>query len=93
MSAWPAPHSPTAPTLTPANFFCRTRETFPQALCRRTNSALVPTLLRRGNMKKAIMAALTVLTMALVTNAYAHSGGTDSNGCHTNHKTGEYHCH
>ncbi|MEC6882189.1 YHYH domain-containing protein [Photobacterium piscicola] len=23
----------------------------------------------------------------------AHSGGTDSNGCHTNHKTGVYHCH
>lgn len=22
-----------------------------------------------------------------------HSGGTDSRGCHTNHKTGEYHCH
>lgn len=22
-----------------------------------------------------------------------HSGGTDSNGCHTNHSTGEYHCH
>ncbi|WP_419693570.1 YHYH domain-containing protein [Mesorhizobium muleiense] len=25
--------------------------------------------------------------------AYAHSGGTDSNGCHKNHKTGDYHCH
>lgn len=24
---------------------------------------------------------------------YAYSGGTDSNGCHTNSKTGEYHCH
>lgn len=22
-----------------------------------------------------------------------HSGGTDSSGCHTNHKTGDYHCH
>lgn len=22
-----------------------------------------------------------------------HSGGTDSKGCHTNHSTGEYHCH
>ncbi|MGY0522929.1 YHYH domain-containing protein, partial [Pseudomonas aeruginosa] len=20
-------------------------------------------------------------------------GGTDSKGCHTNHSTGEYHCH
>ncbi|MGQ9940854.1 YHYH domain-containing protein, partial [Pseudomonas aeruginosa] len=25
--------------------------------------------------------------------AVAHSGGTDSKGCHTNHSTGEYHCH
>jgi micrococcal nuclease len=23
----------------------------------------------------------------------AHPGGLDKNGCHTNHKTGEYHCH
>ncbi len=23
----------------------------------------------------------------------AHSGGTDSSGCHTNRKTGDYHCH
>lgn len=22
-----------------------------------------------------------------------HSGGTDAKGCHTNHKTGDYHCH
>lgn len=25
--------------------------------------------------------------------AFAHSGGTDSKGCHYNHKTGVYHCH
>lgn len=25
--------------------------------------------------------------------AWAHSGGLDKNGCHTNRKTGEYHCH
>lgn len=25
--------------------------------------------------------------------ALAHSGGTDASGCHTNHSTGEYHCH
>jgi len=24
---------------------------------------------------------------------FAHSGGLDSSGCHTNRKTGEYHCH
>ncbi|MDT6921376.1 YHYH domain-containing protein [Pseudomonas atacamensis] len=22
-----------------------------------------------------------------------HSGGTDSKGCHRNHKTNDYHCH
>ncbi|MGU3575668.1 YHYH domain-containing protein [Brucellaceae bacterium C25G] len=27
------------------------------------------------------------------TAALAHSGGTDANGCHTNSKTGVYHCH
>ncbi|MCH7381199.1 YHYH domain-containing protein [Acinetobacter sp. NIPH1876] len=27
------------------------------------------------------------------TNAFAHSGGTDSSGCHTNSKTGDRHCH
>lgn len=31
-----------------------------------------------------------VFTHAL---AYGHSGGTDSNGCHHNRKTGGYHCH
>lgn len=27
------------------------------------------------------------------TEALAHSGGTDSMGCHMDHKTGVYHCH
>lgn len=25
--------------------------------------------------------------------AYAHPGGLNAEGCHTNRKTGEYHCH
>lgn len=25
--------------------------------------------------------------------AFPHSGGLDANGCHTNRKTGDYHCH
>jgi hypothetical protein len=38
------------------------------------------------------LAALTVL--ALKSNsAEAHGGGLDAYGCHTNHKTGDYHCH
>lgn len=24
---------------------------------------------------------------------HAHSGRTDASGCHTNHSTGDYHCH
>ncbi|WP_352717766.1 YHYH domain-containing protein [Mesorhizobium sp. M0563] len=33
------------------------------------------------------------MILAFATSANAHSGGTDSNGCHKNHKTGDYHCH
>jgi len=25
--------------------------------------------------------------------AFAHSGGTDKNGCHNDRKNGGYHCH
>jgi hypothetical protein len=37
----------------------------------------------------------TLLAVALVapTNLRAHGGGLDANGCHTNRKTGDYHCH
>ena len=31
--------------------------------------------------------------IALPMPVLAHSGGTDSSGCHTNRKTGDYHCH
>jgi hypothetical protein len=41
-------------------------------------------------MKKLIVVVLTTL---LAAHAFAHSGGTDSNGCHHNRKTGDYHCH
>lgn len=40
------------------------------------------------------MKLLCALALALVCgSATAHSGGTDTQGCHTNRKTGEYHCH
>ncbi|MGC2853926.1 YHYH domain-containing protein [Novispirillum sp. DQ9] len=38
-------------------------------------------------------AALAVLFAAGTAPAFAHGGGLDSAGCHTNHKTGDYHCH
>ena len=36
------------------------------------------------------MAAATLLLPSV---ALAHGGGVDANGCHTNKKTGDYHCH
>ena len=42
-------------------------------------------------MKKFFVAILVVLGLAGI--AMAHSGGTDSYGCHTDHKTGIRHCH
>jgi len=42
-------------------------------------------------MKKIILLALFIGSFA--TLSVAHSGGTDSRGCHTDHKTGYYHCH
>jgi hypothetical protein len=43
-------------------------------------------------MQAARLASL-LLTMLLSTCSWAHGGGLDANGCHTNRKTGDYHCH
>lgn len=40
-------------------------------------------------MRKLLIVALAALPLPLI----AHPGGTDANGCHTNRKTGESHCH
>lgn len=39
---------------------------------------------------KTIIIAILAFSSAF---AFAHSGGKDSSGCHTNSKTGDYHCH
>jgi hypothetical protein len=39
---------------------------------------------------KALIAIILATASAF---AFAHSGGTDSSGCHNNTKTGGYHCH
>lgn len=45
-------------------------------------------------MKKIILSALAVLATSLfVAEAMAHGGGLDANRCHTDRKTGRYHCH
>ncbi len=41
-----------------------------------------------------VAAFVTPLLFALSgSTALGHGGGLDANGCHTNRKTGEYHCH
>lgn len=39
------------------------------------------------------IASLYFLAALLPELAVAHGGGLDTNGCHTNRKTGQYHCH
>lgn len=40
------------------------------------------------------MKTIFALALAIASSlAAAHSGGTDSSGCHTNSRTGYYHCH
>jgi hypothetical protein len=41
-------------------------------------------------MKKSFIAMLLAISC---TYAFAHSGGTDSKGCHHDRKNGGYHCH
>lgn len=41
-------------------------------------------------MKKLIYAVAALLVAGA---AFAHGGGLNKEGCHTNHKTGDYHCH
>ena len=40
-----------------------------------------------------IFIVMALSAIVLSGQALAHSGGTDANGCHLNHKTGIYHCH
>lgn len=40
---------------------------------------------------KAFFVAVVLVVLSSV--SFAHSGGTDSNGCHHDRKTGGYHCH
>ncbi len=42
---------------------------------------------------KLICIVANSLIMALPLTVTAHGGDLDGSGCHTNRKTGEYHCH
>ncbi len=39
---------------------------------------------------QALVGAVAAL---MATSAHGHGGGLNADGCHTNRKTGEYHCH
>ena len=39
------------------------------------------------------LGAVVVVSLALITPAFAHGGGLNAQGCHNNRKTGDYHCH
>lgn len=44
-------------------------------------------------MKKKIAAIIGVALAVFAGYAISHGGGLDKNGCHTDHKNGDYHCH
>jgi hypothetical protein len=44
-------------------------------------------------MMKKILAFIALAAMIGSTLAFAHSGRTDSAGCHHETRTGTYHCH
>jgi len=52
---------------------------------------------KKMSMEQALMKLSAILIAALLSitsvAVFAHSGGTDSKGCHRNHKTNDYHCH
>jgi len=54
----------------------------------------MPTQTKQSNNPKIkILVIILVVALLLPVSVSAHSGRTDSNGCHTNKKTGDYHCH
>ncbi|WP_345786186.1 excalibur calcium-binding domain-containing protein, partial [Novilysobacter longmucuonensis] len=44
-------------------------------------------------MKTIVASVLLLALLAGPTTALAHGGGLNAQGCHTNRKTGDYHCH
>jgi hypothetical protein len=46
-------------------------------------------------LKRELVISMLVVTLShfQAAPAAAHSGGTNAQGCHTDHRTGDYHCH
>ncbi len=49
-------------------------------------------LKKRVGLALVFLFAVSLLAVPLG-DALGHSGGTNAQGCHNNHKTGGYHCH
>ena len=44
-------------------------------------------------MRNIVILALIASPVVMPSASSAHGGGLNAQGCHTNHKTGDYHCH
>ena len=44
-------------------------------------------------MRILFVLSIFLFLLVFVGPVFSHSGGTNSDGCHTNRKTGDYHCH
>jgi hypothetical protein len=53
------------------------------------------TLASKGNTRRNMHLQCMVMVVGLLTasQAFAHGGGLNAQGCHNNRKTGDYHCH
>jgi len=44
-------------------------------------------------LKAATSLLLVALIWSVPQQTFSHPGGTNAEGCHTDHRTGDYHCH
>ena len=53
------------------------------------------TLASKGNIRRNMHLRCVVMAVGLLaaSQAFAHGGGLNAQGCHNNRKTGDYHCH
>ncbi|QEZ44148.1 YHYH domain-containing protein [Cupriavidus oxalaticus] len=56
-------------------------------------SALPAALVRSLQAGTNSVVTVFLCLVSFSVSVYAHGGGLDANGCHTNRKTGDYHCH
>ena len=69
------------------------RELFEDRLPHNENNSTINLLGSMDKNSAMVVSALIAFLGLLPSAALSHGGGTDSRGCHTNSKTGDYHCH